>query len=1066
MPCHHYHILLLFLLYTSVVVTNEASLSEYIHRYESLDYDPSPVIDYDIVEGEAPSDRHRRSLDSDSSDSHRYHRHRQIEHRLVNINFNALGREFKLRLKPDATSVFSHNLRVEGPDGEPLHLPLDHIYSGHLENTLDSHVYGSVRDGIFEGKIFIPNGSFYVERSHKYFKGRRSRNVLQEPHPSSSPSSVDESTSPFFHSVIYKSEDVKHPILDKVLGSGCASNIDPQVTEWMERVSNSAVRDEDNVSSKKDDAHERVKRGAPSFSSSSRDHAKEDGHTINVWRNAQSRISHERKEFHPGSNLIANAFPSSTVKHRACSLYIQTDTYLWDHIRKEVSTDSKAREEIASLVAQHIKAVNHIYENSDFHGIRGLKFIVQRLRINDTSACDTPQKRDQNQFCSPNIDVSNFLNLNSQFNHNDFCLAYIFTYRDFSGGTLGLAWVASTSGASGGICEKYKSYTENIHGRQVQTKRSLNTGIITFVNYNSRVPPKVSELTLAHEIGHNFGSPHDYPSDCRPGGTQGNYIMYSSATSGERPNNNKFSPCSVRNISSVLQAVFNGEGKENCFQEDDGPFCGNKIVEEGEECDCGYDSKECTEQCCYPREIEPYRDQEPDAKPCKRRRGAVCSPSEGPCCSERCRYEANDKLCRHEAECTLESYCNGYRPTCPAAPAKANKTECNGGTQVCWAGACVGSICQKYDMEECFLTSRSGAKPDEMCEVACQRSGDMLSCRRTSEIGEMKNISGLKLRPGSPCNDFQGYCDVFQRCRAVDAEGPLAMLKNLLFNQYTLMTIKQWATTYWWACMLMGVALIIFMAAFIKCCAVHTPSNNPKKKPALRISDTLRRPADTLRRKRHRSNQGHSRGHHSQAILGSGANAGPSIPLQPSAPQELMPSTSSYPPPPQHALPPIPSSHPHHSTQPQGNMCPNLTVHGASSSGMNQSQQTAFNALQLQQSQLVVALPPESASLGHTNGHHGGGRSQAYLPEPPPPYPGHPPSLPPRPNLVSSSLTPSRPNLPSPAAIAGPSHGYGEGRGHYNRRSSNSHAANMSASSNSGFGHKNSSAGGKNSKMR
>lgn len=113
----------------------------------------------------------------------------------------------------------------------------------------------------------------------------------------------------------------------------------------------------------------------------------------------------------------------------------------------------------------------------------------------------------------------------------------------------------------------------------------------------------------------------------------------------------------------------------------------------------------------------------------------------------------------------------------------------------------------------------------------------------------MRNISGLKLRPGSPCNDFQGYCDVFQRCRAVDAEGPLARLKNLLFNQRTLMTIKQWITTYWWACMLMGVAVMLFMAAFIKCCAIHTPSSNPKKKPAHRISDTLRRPADTLRRK-------------------------------------------------------------------------------------------------------------------------------------------------------------------------------------------------------------------------
>ena len=47
------------------------------------------------------------------------------------------------------------------------------------------------------------------------------------------------------------------------------------------------------------------------------------------------------------------------------------------------------------------------------------------------------------KLCDPNIDVSNFLNEHSLQEHNDFCLAYMFTWRDFTGGTLGLAWVGS-----------------------------------------------------------------------------------------------------------------------------------------------------------------------------------------------------------------------------------------------------------------------------------------------------------------------------------------------------------------------------------------------------------------------------------------------------------------------------------------------------------------------------------------------------------------------------------------------------------------------------------------------
>jgi hypothetical protein len=59
------------------------------------------------------------------------------------------------------------------------------------------------------------------------------------------------------------------------------------------------------------------------------------------------------------------------------------------------------------------------------------------------------------------------------------------------------------SGAAGGICEKWNEYPE------VNTKvyKGLNTGIVTIINYGKSVPPKVSQLTFAHEVGHNFGSP-------------------------------------------------------------------------------------------------------------------------------------------------------------------------------------------------------------------------------------------------------------------------------------------------------------------------------------------------------------------------------------------------------------------------------------------------------------------------------------------------------------------------------------------------------------------------------
>jgi disintegrin and metalloproteinase domain-containing protein 10 len=40
--------------------------------------------------------------------------------------------------------------------------------------------------------------------------------------------------------------------------------------------------------------------------------------------------------------------------------------------------------------------------------------------------------------------------------------------------------------------------------------------------------------------------------------------MFASATSGDRPNNSKFSSCSIGNISNVLDAIEDNK-KRNCF---------------------------------------------------------------------------------------------------------------------------------------------------------------------------------------------------------------------------------------------------------------------------------------------------------------------------------------------------------------------------------------------------------------------------------------------------------------------------------------------------------------------
>lgn len=390
-------------------------------------------------------------------------------------------------------------------------------------------------------------------------------------------------------------------------------------------------------------------------------------------------------------------------------------------------------------VITQINSASNLYEKT-FNISLGLQNLtISAAECPATPAAATPW----NTNCQGNQTITDRLNTFSKWrgNTNDSNAYWTLLTTCNTGAEVGLAWLGQLC-VSGVV----QNSGETVSSANVVAKTSTEWQVI------------------AHESGHTFGAVHDCDSQtcgdnslvnaqqCCPLSANtcdagSKYIMNPFTSQGI----SQFSACSIGNICAALGR---NSVKSSCLSNNAGVStitghqCGNGIVEEGEDCDCGGEENCGSNSCC-------------DPKTCKFKSGAVCDDSNQDCCRN-CQFASNGTVCRPSTgQCDPQETCSGTSATCPSDKSAPDGQSCGNSSShlQCASGQCtsrdqqcktlMGSFTTKNDTyacdsQDCTLTCASPEFGPGQCYQMQQNFLDGTPC---GGGGKCSNVSAAPVFP-------------------------------------------------------------------------------------------------------------------------------------------------------------------------------------------------------------------------------------------------------------------------------------------------------------------------------